>query len=55
MDIPVQLGWLPGEAVVLPGQFSVASGGGSNALVIGPLLQVRPWVLSLLVNKIKMN
>jgi len=45
MDLPVRLGWLPGEAVALPGQFPAASDGGSE-LIIGPVLQVRPkWPL----------
>jgi hypothetical protein len=46
MDLPVRLGWLPDEAVVLPGQFPAASDGGSNELIIGPVLQVRTeWPL----------
>ncbi|KAG7673044.1 hypothetical protein Ndes2437B_g01156 [Nannochloris sp. 'desiccata'] len=38
MDFPVRLGWLPGEAVVLPGQFPAATDGRSNELLIGPAL-----------------
>jgi hypothetical protein len=42
MDVPVRLGWLPGETVVLPGQFPAASGDWRNEIILGPLVQASP-------------